>query len=95
MVGSIISYSDLYKVAMVHISRSTFLICIALMIAVIAAACDTAAESPTAESPTAVPPVASQDVDTTRSLIDAFTDSEVLQCLSEKLGDRFDDDWER
>ena len=97
VVGSIISYSDLYKVAMVHISRSTFLICIALMIAVIAAACDTAAdkttaESPTAESPTAVPPVASQDVDTTRSLIDAFTDSEVLQCLSEQLGDRFDDD---
>ena len=79
---------------MVHISRSTFLICIALMIAVIAAACDTAAESPTAESPTAVPPVASQDVntDTTLSLIDVFTNSEVLQCLSEKLGDRFDDD---
>jgi hypothetical protein len=94
VVGSIILYSDLYRVAMVHISRSTFLICIALMIAVIAAACDTAADKPTAESPTAVPPVASQDVDTdtTLSLIDAFTDSEVRQCLSEQLGDRFDDD---
>ena len=79
---------------MAHISRSTFLIFIALMIVVIAAACDTAADKPTVESPTAVPPVASQDVetDTTRSLIDAFTDSEVLQCLSERFGDRFDDD---
>ncbi|MBT6707960.1 MAG: hypothetical protein HOB24_08675 [Chloroflexi bacterium] len=49
---------------MPHISRSTLLISIALMIAVVAAACDSAAEKPTAEPPTAVPAVVSESAST-------------------------------
>lgn len=79
---------------MSQISRSTLLISIALMIAMVAAACDSAAEKPTAEPPTPVPTVASQAVstDSALSVREALANPEVLQCLSEQLGDGFDAD---
>ena len=79
---------------MPQISRSTLLISIALMIAVVAAACDSAAAKPTAEPPVPVPTVASQAVSTESALSvrDALANPEVLQCLSEQLGDGFDAD---
>jgi hypothetical protein len=83
-----------------YISRSTLLISIALMIAVVAAACDSVADKPTAEPepPTAVPTIVdSQSLDvsgetTGRTRPDgtntaaAFSDPEVQECLAGELG---------
>ncbi|MBT3995540.1 MAG: hypothetical protein HOF01_07045 [Chloroflexi bacterium] len=86
---------------MPHISRSTLLISIALMIAMVAAACDTAAEKPTAEPPTAVPTVVSESASTSegepagrirepgdRDTTGAasLADPEVQECLAGELG---------
>ena len=64
------------------------------MIAVVAAGCDSAAEKPTAEPPTPIPTVASQTMDTDSALgaRNALANPELLECLSEQLGDGFDPD---
>jgi len=83
---------------MPKIPRSTILISIALMVAAIAVACDSAAEKPTAEPepPTAVPTVESQAVGTDDSVATGatrgdrqgigFDDPVALECLSTELG---------
>ncbi len=81
---------------MPRIKRSTLLISIAIMIAMVAVACESAVEKPTAEPPTPIPTVASEDVseavgtDSALSVREALSDPEVLECLSEQLGDGFD-----
>ncbi|NQW20984.1 MAG: hypothetical protein HQ477_09760 [Chloroflexi bacterium] len=79
---------------MPRISRTTILVSFALMIAIVAAACDTAATKPTAEPPTPVPTVASQIAGDESSsglgIREALADPEVLKCLTEQLGGDFD-----
>jgi len=76
--------------------RSTLIISIAIMIAMLAVACEAAAEKPTAEPPTPIPTVAVEDVSddagtsSALSVRDALSDPDVLECLSEQLGGSFD-----
>ena len=70
--------------------RSTLLISIAIMIAMLAVACEAAAEKPTAEPPTPIPTVAVEDVSddagtsSALSVRDALSEPDVLECLSEQ-----------
>ena len=81
---------------MPRIKRSTLLISIAIMLAVVAVSCEAAAVKPTAEPPTPIPTVGSEHVseddstDSALSVREALSDPEVLECLSEQLGGGFD-----
>ncbi|HJP28067.1 MAG TPA: hypothetical protein QF694_04560, partial [Dehalococcoidia bacterium] len=78
----------------IPIGRGVLLIAATSVIALVAIACESAAEKPTAEPPTPIPTVATQVVDTGSSLSvrEALADPEVLECLSEQLGGAFDPD---
>ncbi len=78
----------------IPIGRGVLLIAATSVIALVAIACESAAEKPTAEPPTPIPTVATQVGDTGSSLSvrEALADPEVLECLSEQLGGAFDPD---
>ena len=81
---------------MPRISRSSLLISIAIMIAVVAAACDSPASKPTAEPdpPTPIPTVTTETESTTEDSAAStntggrgFADPEVRACLTEEMGE--------
>lgn len=62
---------------MLRISRSTLLASIAIMIAIVAAACDTAAEKPDAEPPTPIPTVVSESSQTSDDEVPAQSEDRI------------------
>ena len=81
---------------MPRISRSSLLISIAIMIALVAAACDSPASKPTAEPdpPTPIPTVTTETTSTaedsaanTNTGGQRFADPEVRACLTEEMGE--------